>query len=77
MDNYELFKKKTGSGLSREEYEAGVSFMSGKMEGHPDLIAALREHVFKTAAPYIKRAIERQLIQSHTDAVKKTEEQDK
>lgn len=74
MDNYESFKKKTGIEISREDFEAGVSFMNGKWEGHPALITALREHAWAVAAPYFKRAIERQIIQNHN--ADKTEGQD-
>ncbi|MBJ6361116.1 hypothetical protein ACFOQM_07390 [Paenibacillus sp. GCM10012307] len=77
MDNYELFKQNTGTDISRKEFEAGVSFMNGKMEGHPALIAALREHAWKIAAPYIKKIVERRVIQDHNAAAKKTDEQDK
>ncbi|KQX69295.1 hypothetical protein [Paenibacillus sp. Root444D2] len=77
MDNYELFKKNSGIEISREDFEAGVSFMNGKMEGHPALITALQEHAWAVAAPYIKRVIERQLIQSHNADAKNNEELDK
>lgn len=59
MDNYERFKKNTGIDISREDFEAGVSFVNGKMEGHPALIAALREHAWSIAGPYIREAIRR------------------
>jgi hypothetical protein len=77
VDKYELFIKKAGIEISREDFKAGVTYKNGKMEGHPALITAVKEHIGLVVAPYIKRAFERQLIQSHIDSAKKTEELDK
>lgn len=59
MDKYESFKKHTGIDINREEYEAGISFMNGKMEGHPALIAAVRERAWEVYGPVLKEIAEK------------------
>ncbi|AIQ11221.1 hypothetical protein [Paenibacillus durus] len=74
MDNYELFKRNNGIEISREDFEAGVSYKNGKIEGHPALIIVVEELIGSVVAPYNKRTVERHLIQSHIAAAKKTVE---
>lgn len=59
MDKYEAFKKYSGADITREEYEAGISFINGKMEGHPALIAAANERAWQVYAPILKKIAEK------------------
>jgi hypothetical protein len=54
MDKYELFIKNLGIEISREDYEAGISFKSGKMEGHPALIKLASEAMWKAFGPLFR-----------------------